>query len=110
MNLDSGGVCVTVYKPCPLRIFSHLRIMDRENILWKYFVSIYDTYSRWQVIVTQMLKDGILNEGRKLVLRQYTEDVIRNIPNKTEAMKILYHYMTYYTGMSLPLPRMEKGI
>ena len=73
--------------------------VNRRSILWQYLVTVCDSYESWVNIIDTFLSDGILNQGRKIVLRRYTEDVVKNLStsNQNEAMKIAFQYIVQFT-------------
>ena len=58
------------------------------NCQWNDWIRYTNTIDKYKNIVTLMLSDGIINEGRLLVLNTFTLDVSRAHPHMSDNVKM----------------------
>ena len=57
------------------------------DVQWNTWIEKTNTMEKYKTIVTSMLSDGIMNDGRLLVLNTFTLDVKKAHPNMAEEVE-----------------------
>ena len=73
-----------------VRYVSYDNYISMSMDVWNVLVKRCDSVDRYNHIVNEIFSDGIINEGRLIILDLYTHCVCEKFPNNSEAILSCY--------------------